>query len=135
MEERGLFDGPPPPTCPNCRAVGYEQGHPGCPGVTQKLPTPGRAYRDSDPPTAREGFVRMTSDRRASLQEQILALVRAADDAGAPRTTQEVVGLIGEPEGSVRPRFAELARAGLIRRAGAKFNAETGRSNITWRRA
>lgn len=51
----------------------------------------------------------------------------------SPRTADEVASLLERTPFSIRPRVAELAKAGLIVDSGYRRRNESGKSAIVWR--
>ncbi len=68
--------------------------------------------------------------RLASVQSMVLSVINAAGTTGA--TGDEIAAILGWERHSVRPRTAELRKAGKIRDSGQRRANATGRAAIVW---
>lgn len=92
------------------------------------------AYPDlpgfKDPDTSRLAAARIASAAPV-LQEQCLHALKGHTPAGA--TADEIADEIGRSILSIRPRFSELLRRGLIRDTGVRRKNQSGCTAKVWR--
>ena len=68
--------------------------------------------------------------RLPSIQRQVIAVIKAAGATGA--TGDEVAAVLGWERFAVRPRTAELRKAGAICDSGQRRANASGRTAIVW---